>query len=126
MGNRWADSMAKLSAEVHALAEEQVLEAKALRKQAKKAWRWMGRSSALHYRPFAQPTREAKADWPARSAPEKRALAKERGNIISACTTEDPLVDRVASTHSNFSRAGAKGAKVALRLSAAARKRSKD
>ena len=50
----------------------------------------MGKAAALHERPGYPPNRTPKADWPARTADERRELAKQRATTF-ASTAVDAL-----------------------------------
>lgn len=77
LGNRWADSMAKLGAESHAVADDILLKASQLRRKLTSVLKRIGRAAALHLRPCMPPTRSPKAEWPKRSAAERRAFHLE-------------------------------------------------
>lgn len=57
LGNRWADSMAKLGAESHAVADDIISKASQLRRKLTSVLKWIGRAEALHLRPCMPPTR---------------------------------------------------------------------
>ena len=78
IGNRWADTVAKMGASVHEIPEDASNTAVALRKELVLLLKWYGRSAALYLRPGMPPSRTPKQDRLARNADERRALARER------------------------------------------------
>ena len=89
-GNGWADTLAKWGAALHGLLEETIKEAKRIRKDYIQIVRWLGRSAAAGGAGNPTPNRQPKAEWPQRTAEEKKALAEERGGITGPGTGRWP------------------------------------
>lgn len=125
LGNRWADKMAKMDANTHALPEQDLIAASTLRNKLISILHWIGRAATLHMRPHMPPSRTPKVDSPVRTAAERRILyldrnGPERMNRESASSNEVQRYD-----HTQFV-SHSVGAVVGVKMASAARSRMRD
>ena len=123
LGNRWADKLAKMGAQLHDLPKTDLDRTAELRTTLLATLRWIGRAAALFSRPGMPPSRTPKSEWPVRTTAERRALYKQRCNILDRerGVRREPLNFR----HTQFVTRSV-GAVVAIKLARTARLRMRD
>ena len=90
VGNRWADTLARMVPACHEVPDEDLLAVKASRAKQGSVLKWMGRAAAIHEQPGILPRETPKVEWPMRTAKDRRTLAKERATSTGNVPQEAP------------------------------------